>query len=100
MSAAGTIGLVLCTIGAAVTLLNFYLSFVRYPWFRIRGGAPDRYRNVSGLPLIGSLLLWIGAAFLHSYPVAMWSALTLSLFDTGGLHVFAVVLTMACLKSN
>jgi hypothetical protein len=92
MTPAEIIGSVLCTIGGATTALNFYLSFLRYPLYRLLGGARERYRWPSGVPVFGSLLMWIGAGFLWTRPVAMWSVLGLSLLDTAGLHVFAAVM--------
>lgn len=74
-------------LGALVTLCNFYLSFVRYPVHRLRGGTRENYRWISGLPLFGSALLWLAAGLTNSATL-MWSSLILSLFDTGGLHWF------------
>lgn len=82
-------------VGGALSLLNFYLSWLRYPVYRLLGGKEESYRFVSGIPLFGSLLLWIAAAFLYSGPVWMWSSLAVSFFDMGGLHVFAIVMLIA-----
>jgi hypothetical protein len=91
MSRAEMIGVAIAAIGGAVTALNFYLYFLRYPLYRLLGGSPEHYRYSSGLPLFGQQLLWIGAAFLWTRPVAMWSVLAISLFDAAGLHVLAAV---------
>jgi hypothetical protein len=74
-------------LGAYITLCNFYLSFIRYPIHRLRGGTRESYSWISGLPLLGSAFLWL-AAYLTSWPTLMWVALVLSVFDTAGLHVF------------
>jgi predicted membrane channel-forming protein YqfA (hemolysin III family) len=82
------IAFVLFGLGTLITFLNFYLSFVRYPLYRLRGGATDEYKWVSGAPLVGSLLLWVSAAVLRQYPGFAWAAIVISLFDTGGFHWF------------
>jgi hypothetical protein len=87
----------LALLGGVISVLNFYLSWLRYPLYRLRGGKRESYRFVSGIPLFGSLLLWIAAPYLHSEPVWMWSALVVSLFDMCGLHVIAVVMLIAAL---
>lgn len=83
-----SVAIVLCGIGCLVTALDFYLSFLRYPLHRLSGGTRENYRWVSGLPLFGSMFLWLGAAFLTEQPPLLWSALIVSLLDTGGLHWF------------
>ncbi len=82
-------------LGGALSAHNFYLSLLRYPLYRLCGGKRESYRFVSGIPLFGSLLLWIAAPFLRSEPVWMWSALVVSFFDTLGLHVLAIVMLIA-----
>ncbi|MFN0019410.1 MAG: hypothetical protein ACKVP0_14185 [Pirellulaceae bacterium] len=91
------IGGCLAVIGGLLTLLNFLL-FLNYPLQRLRGGKPETYRHVSGIPIFGSLLLWIAALLLSSKPVLMWSALVVSLFDMCGLHVFAIVMFIVALR--
>lgn len=90
----------MCGLGAFVTCLNFYLSFIRYPLHRARGGTRETFQWMSGFPVVGSLLLWIGAAFLYQWPAIMWSAIILSLFDTGGIHWFIVVMLLQSLKKS
>ena len=86
-----TVIFILAGIGAAVTVINFYLSFIRYPlhglWYRDRS-----FQWKSGFPLLGSLLLWIAALFFWlsgSAPKAA-IALVFSIFDTRGIHWFVV----------
>jgi uncharacterized membrane-anchored protein len=86
------IAIVLCSIGAFISGLNFYLSFIRYPLHRLRGRSRAEFHWVSGFPVIGSLLLWICAVRLTAWPILMWAALAISLLDTGGLHWFAFVI--------
>lgn len=79
----------LCGLGAFITTINFYLSFLRFPLHLLRGGTRASYRWTSAIPLVGSMSLWIGAALIHrSSPVLMWLAIAVSVLDTGGLHWF------------
>ena len=83
----------LAALGLLVTGLNFYLSFVRTPLHRFRhNGVTPRF--VSGLPIIGSLLLWIAAALCYKggASFAAGALAIMSLFDTGGLHWFATTM--------
>ena len=76
-------------LGALVTALNFYLSFLRYPLHRrIHKGQPFKFS--SGIPLVGSLLLWVGSCMLLLAGASRAGAvaLILSAFDTGGIHWF------------
>ena len=51
-------------IGAAViAALNCYLSFVRPYLFHVRHGSMEGYRNVSGIPIIGTVLVFLGIVF-------------------------------------
>lgn len=92
MHLAEIVGAVICLPGLAISCLNFYLSFLRYPLLRCLGKAPPDIQWVSGIPLCGSLLLWIGAALFVGKPVVLWTALAISLLDTGGLHWFAAMM--------
>ncbi len=80
-----TFGVILFALGALLTLSNVYLSFLHYPIHLVRGGTRDTYRWVSGIPLFGSLLLWISIGLLPSTGL-QWVAGILSIFDTGGIH--------------
>jgi hypothetical protein len=71
--------------GASISLLNFYLSWIRVPLLRGLGRSP---RWVSGFPIIGSLLLVISAVLLRDWPRIAFSALALAALDTGGIHCF------------
>ena len=82
---------ILAGFGGLVTVLNFYLSFVRVPLYRLRHeGATPRF--VSGFPLIGSFALWMAAALCCASGAWGWAGAlaAASLLDTGGLHWFAV----------
>jgi hypothetical protein len=76
---------VILVFGGWISLLNFYLSFLRRPLHQWRRPT-EPYRFVSGLPLLGFLLLCISAALFAragiNPPWVLFGALVL--FDTGG----------------
>ena len=79
-------------VGGLVSVLNFYLSFVRVPLCRWLGWD---WRWVSGFPVIGSLLLaWFATLHLSS-PGWFWTSVALAAVDTGGLHWFLAVVLWA-----
>lgn len=79
----------LFAVGAFVCFLNFYLSFLRYPLYRLFG---REYKHVSGVPLFGSLLLIIAVTMLHEHSLFFWIGITIALLDTGGLHWFGGIM--------
>jgi hypothetical protein len=82
-------GYILFALGALISCLNFYLSFLRYPLYRLLG---REYRWESGLPLFGSLFLVVAVVLLRESPGFFWGGLALALLDTGGLHWFLAVI--------
>lgn len=73
--------------GGAIAVLNFHLSFIRHHILRLCGWEP---RFVSGVPLIGSLLLvpaavWFG---VEGHPWLLLASLLAFLVDTGGAAWF------------
>ena len=76
-------------VGGFFCLLNFYLSFLRYPLHKLKGGSGDSYRWVSGIPLIGSLLVAASLLVLNETKWVLVSGLVLIAMDTGGIHWFA-----------
>jgi hypothetical protein len=100
MTIGTTFGIALFALGTFISGLNFFLSFLRYPLHRYRGGTRENYHWISGFPAIGSLLLWISAYLLAGIPALMWIALAISLFDTGGLHWFAAAMLYAWIKHS
>ncbi|MHC4718493.1 MAG: hypothetical protein ACYS5V_16095 [Planctomycetota bacterium] len=76
-------------LGGLVCCLNFYLSFLRYRVHRMRGGAQESYRWVSGLPVVGSLFVAISLIEFRRPAWLLAIAIVLILIDTGGLHWFA-----------
>ena len=85
--AAGLLGL-----GGLICCVNFYLSFLRYPIHRFRGGLRETYKYDSGVPLFGSLLVVLSLLKFYSHPVLLTIAIILILIDTGGLHWFLGVM--------
>ncbi len=83
------LGYLAFALGAFLSLLNFYLSFVRVPLLRALC-RPSRW--VSGFPLVGSLLLVASAALLWRVRWLALCALGVAALDTGGLHWFLGVL--------
>jgi hypothetical protein len=79
------LGYGLFAVGACISLLNFYLSFLWYPLNKLLGWECPW---VSGFPLVGSLSLVAAALLLWNSPQWFWSCLGLALLDTGGLHWF------------
>lgn len=86
------IALPLLALGTLIVAVNVYTSFLRYPLHRLRGGTRDDFRFVSGVPLVGSLLLCLAAACLGPWPALAWTALALCLLDTSGPHFLAAFL--------
>ena len=76
-------------LGGIVCCLNFYLSFLRYPVYRLTGGKPEEYRWISGFPLIGSLFVAVSLFRFWDTPWLLATAIILILIDTGGIHWYA-----------
>ncbi len=85
----------LLVVGGFLCALNAYLSWLRFPLYRLRGGLPGDYRWVSGIPLFGSLLVffaWVGQV-RHEDSIGLNALVwTLVAIDTGGLHWFLISL--------
>lgn len=91
---------VLFVIGGALCLTNFYLSFLRYPVHRLRGGNADTHRSVSGIPLFGSILVAISLVPSSMHGWWLTAGLLLIAVDTGGLHWFAAVMIWRSLRDR
>jgi hypothetical protein len=79
---------VLFCLGGFFCLLNFYLSFVRYPVYRLAGGSRQEYKWVSGAPVLGSLFVGLSLISLYETNWMVISGVAFILMDTGGLHWF------------
>ena len=81
------IGVALLALGGLVALWHFYLSFLRMPLLSRLGRNPQW---ISGIPLLGTVLLVSAALILRDHPTALVIALILMLADTCGLIWFLV----------
>lgn len=95
-----TIAWILFALGAWLSSVNFYLSFIRYPVHRFCGHSRETFQFVSGIPLFGSLFVLL--SFGCSYHPAWFNALRIGLIviDTGGLHWFALVMFVEMLRGR
>ncbi len=84
-------GFILFALGAYITVVNIYLTFLHYPLHRARGGTRENFVFVSVVPIFGSLFLWISIPLLTSMTLK-WCAGVLSVLDAGGLHWFIFML--------
>lgn len=82
------LGFTLLGVGAFISLINFYQTFLRFPLYRVRGGARERYQWVSPVPMIGSALLVISAILLRDSTLWVIVAMAIAILDTGGIHWF------------
>jgi len=74
---------IMLVVGSMIAAVNSWLSFIR-PMSRRASNKPVKF--VSGIPLFGSLLLWVAAWLFYPLSHAAYWALGVSLFDTGGPH--------------
>ena len=70
--------------------LNFYLSFIRPRIFRLLHGSMDGFRHVSGIPIIGTVLVVLGALFGFGAVGSALLGLACIGFDTGGSVWFLI----------
>ena len=86
------IAYILFGLGGFFCVLNFYLSFLRYPIHRLSGGDKKDIKWVSGAPLLGSL--FVGISLLPHYETRwlLILGLALILIDTGGPHWFVATM--------
>ena len=84
-------------VGAFICAMNFYLSFLRFRVYRLRGSKGE-YRHISGAPFLGSILVVV---LLLPLELPMWAriaALALAALDTGGFHWFIGVVVWQAMK--
>ncbi len=86
--------------GSLLCVCNFYLSFLRYPFHRLRGLPRESYRFVSGIPLIGSALVALAMCKLYAFPSVRFVGLILIAIDTGGIHWFLGTITYQHLREK
>ncbi len=83
------LGYSLFVLGGLGSIINFYLSFLRYPIHRLRHGKDAKYQWVSGMPLFDALLV-LGLLLL---PKNLWLcglAFLLLCVNTGGILWFVI----------
>ena len=84
------VGVGIITGALAIGALNFHLSFVRGLLYRRANGSIEGYRHVSGFPLIGSVLVVIGAAVGFGSALCATLGLLAMALDTGGSVWFLI----------
>src|SRR5437016_13188472 len=84
-------------LGGFVSILNFYLSFIRPLVCRLRH---RECRFISGFPLVGSVLLLVSFFCFPSGQALRWAALVVGLFDTGGIHWFCGTMLYHALRGR
>lgn len=89
---------ILLVIGCFISLLNFYLSFVRYLIFRWRGGSANDYHWISGYPLVGSILVVLSLLLMPASFWLLWFGIVCAVLDTGGLHWFAGTMLVSAVR--
>jgi hypothetical protein len=85
-----TAALVVMIVAMFFAAPNFYLSFIRPFVFHRRGGSFDEYKHVSGIPIVGTVVVVVGA--ILGFGSALCSALGLvaMALDTGGSVWFLI----------
>ena len=87
-------GAIFYGLGVLITVLNIDLGFLRERRHKRRGVSDEDYRNVSGIPLFGSVFLYIAAGLLYwDYPLFARAAIFTSLFDPWGIP-WAIVISI------
>jgi hypothetical protein len=81
-----SVAYLLLVVGGCCCCINFYLSFLRYPLYKL---LRKEYRWESGLPVFGSLFVAIATALLWHQTRIAWLGSFLIAIDTGGLHGFS-----------
>lgn len=92
-----TLGYLLLFLAAFIAAANFYFSFVRAPIYWCLG---RESRNVSGIPLVGTVFL-IGALALLERSSLVWiGAIALCVIDTGGLVWFCMIMFWRTMRGH
>ena len=75
---------------AGIALINIWLSYLRFRFFRWRTGSWSGYTHISALPAIGTLLVLMGGIVGFGAWVSAVVGIAASFVDTGGLPWFLV----------
>ena len=81
---ASTAGLAVLLVGLAIAALNFYLSFIRPRLFYRAHGSLDTYKFVSGIPIIGTVVVVVGTVLGFGTLLCTALGLLAVVLDTGG----------------
>lgn len=85
-------------LGGFISILNFYLSFIRYPLHCLLS-LKDDYKNISGYPMLGTVLNVISIIGFWGTKMALLATVFLFI-DTGGFLWFAYSMLVQQLKRN
>jgi hypothetical protein len=85
-----SVGLGLVLFAGLIAALNLHLSSLRPLLYRWRHGSMDHYRNVSGLPAVGTFGVLAGALLGFGNVATALAGLAVFLADTGGSFWFLV----------
>ena len=94
MASRDILALGLLGLAALIACTNLYLSLLRYPLHRLRGGSQEGYRFVSGIPMVGTIALVFAGLIGSQNGWMFWPASIIFLADTGGLFWLLVVLVL------
>jgi hypothetical protein len=81
---------IIFAMGSLISLLNFYLSFLRYGVYKL---LKKECKWESGIPLFGSLFLFVSLMFLYKNLWILILGIALILIDTGGILWFVAIMT-------
>jgi hypothetical protein len=87
LNAVRAVGYFLFCLGGFICIVNFYLSFLHYPLYRLKGGQKTDYKWISGFPVLGSVFVIFSIILLLDFWVLM-GGIVLITIDTGGFHWF------------
>lgn len=89
-----TLSWLLVALALAVVALNLFTSFVRPALYvRRNNGSLHGYRNVSGVPIVGSILATLAVLFAWGHIFVASACLLILLTDTGGAVWLLIVLS-------
>lgn len=77
-------------LGGGIAIINAYLSFVRPAVYRLRHGETESYRFISGVPIIGSVILMFSPLPLCASLWPSFVAMVLLALDTAGPMWFVI----------
>jgi hypothetical protein len=83
-------GIVAIVLAAAIGIMNFHLSFVRPRIFFKRHGSMNDYRFISGVPVVGTVLVCLGGVLGFGAVGSAMVGIAVLAMDTGGLTWFVI----------